>query len=122
MQPEIRQAWETMLTFLGQGKAVLVASDSYGLPTIHDFHRCDPEKTYHKSIKHLGYGLFRGRTENGEFFFDGGGAMRHADAGKPGEEGYERLSWCPLEAEAGVLKDLGYDVDAVKQIVKAKLA
>jgi hypothetical protein len=110
-----------MLELLEKGQAVLVASDSYGLPTIHNFHRRDPEKAYHKSIKHLGFGLLRGRTENGEFFFDGGAAMRHADAGKPGEEGYERLSWCPLEAVPEILKDLGYDVDAVKQIVEAKL-
>ena len=121
MQPEIRQAWETMRSLLEKGLPVLVASDEHGLPTIHNFHRRDPKKAYHKSIKHCGFGLFRGRTENGEFFFDGGGAMRLAKAGKPGEEGYEWLSWCPLEAETEVLKDLGYDVEAVKQIVEAKL-
>jgi hypothetical protein len=32
------------------------------------------------------------------------------------------LSWCPLWAEAEVLRDLGYDVEAVKQLVKAKLS
>jgi len=121
MQPEIKQAWEAMLELLEKKQAVLVASDMHGLPTIHDFHRRDPEKAYHKSIKHCGFGLFRGTTENGEFFFDGGGAMRLARAGKPGEEGYEWLSWCPLSAEPEVLEDLGYDVEAVKQIVKEKL-
>jgi len=123
MQPEIRQAWEAMLSLLEKEQAVLVASDMHGLPTIHDFYRHDPERSdgYHKSIKHCGFGLFKGRTENGEFFFDGGGAMRHAKAGTLDEEGYEWLSWCPLSAEPEVLEDLGYDVEAVKQIVKEKL-
>jgi len=121
MQPEIRQAWETMRLLLEKGTAVLVASDRHGLPTIHDFHRRDPEKAYHESIRHCGFGFFEGRTENGEFSFDGGGAMRLAKAGAPGEEGYEWLSWCPLRAEPEVLEDLGYDVEAVKQIVKEKL-
>ncbi|GAH70390.1 unnamed protein product, partial [marine sediment metagenome] len=95
MQSEIRQAWEAMLSLLEKGLPVLVASDEHGLPTIHNFCRRDPERSdrYHKSIKHCGFGLFKGTTENGEFFFDGGGAMRHAKAGTLGEEGYEWLSW-----------------------------
>jgi len=111
-----------MLVFLGRGKAVLVASDRHGLPTIHDFYRREPEKSegYHKSIRHCGFGFFEGRTEHGEFSFDAGGAMRLAKAGAP-EEGYEWLSWSPLRAEPEVLKDLGYDIEAVKQIVKKKL-
>jgi len=115
MQPEIRQAWETMLSLLERGQSVLVANDSYGLPTIHDFYRRDPEKSegYYKSIKHCGFGFFEGRTENGEFSFDGGGPMRHVSAGSYGEKGYESLSWCPLRAEAEVLRDLDYDVEAV---------
>ena len=123
MEPEIRQAWEAMLSLLEDGQGVLVASDSYGLPTIHDFYRRDPEKSeaYYKSIKHCGFGVFRGRTENGGFGFDGGGAMKHVTAGSYGEEGYESLSWCPLWAEVEVLRDLDYDVEAVKQLVKAKL-
>jgi len=123
MQPEIRQAWETMRLLLEKGQAVLVASDKQGLPTIHDFYRRDPEKSegYRKSIKHLGFGLFKGTTENGEFFFDGGGAMRHVSVGRYDEEGYEWLSWCPLSAEPEVLRDLDYDVEAGKQLVKARL-
>jgi len=123
MQPEIRQTWETMQLLLEKGQAVLVANDVYELPTIHDFYRHDPEKSegYHKSIKHHGFGFFEGETEHGKFSFDGGGAMRHVSAGSYGEEDYESLSWCPLRAEPEVLEDLGYDVDAVKQIIKAKL-
>ncbi|GAH82817.1 unnamed protein product, partial [marine sediment metagenome] len=91
--------------------------------------RRDPEKSegYYKSIRHQGFGFFEGRTEHGEFSFDGGGAMRHVSTGRYDEKGrrlpgpYESLSWCPLSAEPEVLEDLGYDVEAVKQIVKEKL-
>ena len=123
MQPEIRKAWEAILSLLERGQAVLVANDSYGLPTIHDFYRRDPQRSdgYYKSIKHCGFGFFKGRTENGEFSFDGGGAMQHVSAGSYGEEGYESLSWCPLRASAEVLRDLEYDLEAVRQIVEAKL-
>lgn len=123
MQPEIRQAWEEMLARLEKGEGVLVASDRFGLPTIHDFYRRDPEKSdgYWKSIKHCGFGFFRGRTESGEFSFDGGGAMEHVTAGNYGEEGYVSLSWSPLRAEPEVLQDLDYDIEAVKQLVKDKL-
>jgi len=130
VQPEIRQVWETILSLLEKGQAVLVASDEHGLPTIHNFYRRDPEKgdRYRKSIKHCGFGFFEGETERGEFSFDGGGAMRHVSTGRYDEKGrrlsgtpYESLSWCPLRTSPEVLEDLGYDVDAVKQIVKAKL-
>lgn len=122
MQPEIRQAWETILSLLEKGQAVLVAADRHGVPTIHNFYRRDPERSdrYHKSIKHCGFGFFQGRTEQGEFSFDGGGAMRHARA-SDGGEGYEWLSWSPLRASPEVLTDLDYDIDAIKQIIKAKL-
>ena len=124
MQLEIRQAWEAMLELLEKGQGVLVASDSYGLPTIHNFYRHDPEtaEAHYKTIKHWGFGVFKGKTENGEFGFDGGGAMKHVTAGSYGEEGYVSLSWCPLWADAEVLRDLGYDVEAVKLLVKAKLS
>jgi len=30
---------------------------------------------YYETVKHLGFGCFKGNTENGAFYFDAGGAM-----------------------------------------------
>ena len=119
MPNEIREAWETMLSYLEEGRAVVVASDSHGLPTLHNFYKQDPEKVeqYRSTIKHQGFGYFYGETENGKFEFNGGGAMMYAKA----EDG-TYLSWSPVDCSPEVLKDLDYDMEKVKEIIRAKLA
>lgn len=119
MDAKIREAWETMLSYLEEGRAVIVARDDLGLPTLHNFYKQDPEKTkqYRSTIKHLGFGYFEGHTENGKFEFNGGGAMMYAKA----EDG-TYLSWSPVDCSAEVLADLDYDMEKAKEIVRAKLA
>ena len=119
MENEIRKEWEKMLSYLEEGQAVVVASDSHGLPTLHNFYKQDPEKTeqYRKTIKHLGFGYFKGHTENGEFEFCGGGAMNYARA----EDG-TYLSWTTVNGSPEVLADLDYDIEKAKEVIRAKPA
>jgi len=113
MRPKIREAWEEILERLERGEAVLTAgSGTSGIPGIHNFY----PKRYYPSIEHCGFGFFEGRTENGKFSFDGGGAMRHVQSGE-GED-REYLSWTPLRAEKAVLEDLGFDFQAAREAVK----
>ncbi len=116
MRPEIKMGWEEILESLEGGKAVLLAGSGIsGIPGIHNFY----PKRYYPSIEHCGFGFFEGQTENGKFTFDGGGAMRYAQAGE-GED-REYLSWTPLRAEGTVLKDLGYDFQAAIEAVRRLL-
>lgn len=119
MHEEIREQWEAMLSLLEGGRAVVVASDSYGLPTLHNFYKQDPEKTerYRQTIKHLGFGHFKGETESGEFGFCGGGAMSFARA----EDG-TYLSWSEVTGTPEVLADLDFDLEEEKEIIRKILA
>ena len=111
--PKIKLAWEEILERLERGEAVLLAgSGTSGIPGIHSFY---PQK-YYSSIEHCGFGFFEGKTENGKFSFDGGGLMRHVQAGEGEDMKY--LSWTPLRAERAVLEDLGYDFQAAIEAVK----
>ena len=106
MHPEVRKGWEEVKRLLDGGDAVIIAGgEVYGLPSLHNFY----PKRYYASIRHVGFGFFEGRTERGEFSFDGGGAMRHFQGG---EGAY--LSYSPLRASAEVLEDLGYDLEAAR--------
>ena len=114
--PEIKSAWEDILEKLERGEAVLLAGSGIsGIPGIHNFY---PQK-YYPSIKHCGFGLFEGRTEHGKFSFDGGGTMRHVQAGEG--ENRKSLSWTPIRAEGVVLEDLGYDFQAAIEAVRSLL-
>ena len=119
MHEVIREQWEAMLSLLEGGRAVVVASDSYGLPTLHNFYKQDPEKTerYRQTIKHLGFGHFKGETESGEFGFCGGGAMSFARA----EDG-TYLSWSEVTGTPEVLADLDFDLEEEKEIIRKILA
>ncbi len=119
MNSVIREAWETMLSYLEDGRAVIVASDSHGLPTLHNFYKQDPEKTeqYRGTIKHQGYGFFFGETENGRFEFCGGGAMQSVR-----DETGKYFSWSAVDASPEVLADLDFDIEKMKEIIRAKLA
>ena len=113
MNPKIRRGWEEILDRLERGGAIIIVGEErYRLPDLHNFY----PKRYYKSIKHCGFGHFVGNTEHGTFSFDGGGAMRHFQ----GED--EWLSYSPLRASPEVLKDLEYDIEKVKAIVKEILA
>jgi len=118
MEIQIREAWEKMLSFLEEGRAVVVAQDDQGLPTLHNFYRQNPEKAqqYWETIKHLGFGCFKGYTEHGEFQFCGGGAMHHVQTGS------RYLSWSPVDGSPEVIADLDYDIEKAKETIKAKLA
>lgn len=56
------------------GRIVVVADRSLGLPTIHDF----PSD----STQHLGYGAFKTVTPEYDALWDGGGEMMHTPSGK----------------------------------------
>lgn len=113
MHEVIREQWEAMLSLLEEGRAVVVASDSYGLPTLHNFYKQDPEKRYFPTIRHLGFGHFKGETESGEFGFCGGGAMSFARAGDG-----TYLSWSEVTGTPEVLADLDFDLEAEKEIIR----
>lgn len=111
MNTEMREAWETMLSYLEEGRAIIVAGDRHGdLPELNGFNKVEG-KDY--GSRHLGFGYFEGRTEHGRFEFCGGGAMNRV-----GNE----LGWSPLDASPEVLADLGYDFEKAKAIIRAKLA
>ena len=117
MENKIREAWEKMLSYLEEGRAVVVAQDDQGLPTLHNFYKQDPEKVerYRSTIKHQGFGYFEGHTESGKFQFCGGGAMHHVQT----DSGY--LSWSPVDGSPEVLADLDYDIEKAKETIRAKL-
>jgi len=71
-----------------------------------------------KSIKHLGYGVFRGETPNGKFGFCGGGAMSHRHFKDKSYISYSRLTTDNNE----VLKDLNYPFAEVEQGLKQEIA
>ena len=117
----VLKGWEDILNLLEKGTAIIVAGgEKYNIPSLHNFYRKNPDKAdrYWKSIEHLGFGYFKGYTEHGKFEFDGGGAMRHYYDEDNKKETYESLSYSPLRADKEVLKDLDYDIDSVKEIVK----
>ena len=104
-----REVYQKLLDRMSTG-AILTAGEIHeDIPTIHSL----PGK-YHSSVRHLGFGVFTGKTENGEFQFDGGGAMRRESA--PENEYF--LSWCPLTASPEVLDNLGYDKAQVTAALK----
>lgn len=112
MEPEIRKGFMVILDILNRGQAVLVVNKYATKADIPDIHNFYPKK-YYKSIRHLGFGFFEGRTEHGTFSFDGGGAMRHIQGEK------EWISWTPLRVEnEKVLEDLGYNIEVVKERVR----
>ncbi len=115
MHEVIREQWEAMLSLLEEGRPVVVASDSYGLPTLHSFYKQDPEKTerYRQTIKHLGFGHFRGETENGQFGFCGGGAMSFAR-----DPDGDYISWSEVTGTPEVLADLDFDLEEEKEIIR----
>ena len=98
------EALNKLLEKVSEGQAVLTAREIHkDIPTIHNV-----SGKYHDSVDHLGYGLFKGNTESGEFTFDGGSAMN-----RTGE-----ISWTILKADKDVLKDLKYDLKKVKKALE----
>lgn len=98
--------YRKLLDYLEEEDAAILTAGTIhkDIPTIHDFY---PAR-YYKSIDHMGFGFFEGRTESGTFSFDGGGAMRR--------NGW--ISWTPLRATKEVLADLGYSREKVKKALK----
>lgn len=109
-----KEVLEKLLADLEQGDARLIlGADDERLPTIHNFY---PRK-YYESIVHCGFGFFEGKTEKGAFSFDGGGAMHDAHF-----EDKTWIAWSPLRARPEVLKDLGYDFEKVKSVLREIIA
>jgi hypothetical protein len=106
-----KEVFETLLKRVNEGTAILMVSIEKfePIPTIHNFY---PEK-YYSSINHLGFGVFKGSTEHGDFTFCGGGAMEHHNFGEN-----DWIAWTSLDGSPEVLKDLGYDFEAVKGKLK----
>jgi len=101
-------AYKKLLQKVTSGTPILTAGEIHDdIPTIHTF-----AKKYHSSVKHLGYGMFRGETPNGQFTFDAGGAMN-----RDGD-----ISWTTLDADKNVLRDLGYNMSKVKKALKELLS
>jgi len=100
-----------LLQKVEQGESVLIVGlDDPRIPNIHNFY----PKKYYESIEHQGFGFFQGKTEHGTFSFDGGGMMCHYDL-----DGGGWISWSPLRSEnPEVLKDLEYDFEKVKTVLK----
>jgi len=91
---------------------IIVGLDDKRIPNLHNF---IPER-YRDSVKHCGFGLFKGKTEHGDFHFLAGGAMIHYNF----NDG-SWLSWSPIDTTDEVIADLGYDfnrvIKALKQII-----
>jgi len=102
------KALQLLLKYIKKGKPILTAQDIHkDVPTIHNF-----AGRYRSSVEHLGYGLFKGQTNNGEFDFDAGGAMNR-DGG---------ISWTTLRADNRVLRDLHYDMRKVRSALEELIA
>jgi len=71
-----------------------------------------------KSVRHLGFGVFKGKTENGEFGFCGGGAMAHR---RFKDKSYISFSYIDTDNKE-VLKDLNYPFNEVEQALKEEIA
>jgi hypothetical protein len=96
-----QEALVKMLAMVTTGDGVLTAGEIHpDIPTIHNVsHRDGARLKSTVEVSHCGFGLFKGVSPNGhEFFFDGGGAMRRAEADEVGEG----FSWCPFTAGSGV--------------------
>ena len=105
-----KEAYQKLLEYVQKGTAILTAQDIHrDVPTIHNFE--GPGRKYHNTVDHMGYGMFKGHTEHGDFVFDAGGAMNH-------DEG---ISWTTLDASREVLRDLGYDFRRVERALKQLL-
>jgi len=71
-----------------------------------------------KSVRHLGFGVFTGKTPNGFFGFCGGGAMSNRRFKDKSYIGYTVIS---IDNEE-VLKDLNYPFDLVEKELKEEIA
>jgi len=58
----------------------------------------------HKTVEHLGWGVFRGRTKHGTFTFCAGGAMAHYRF----SDGWVSYTTVTVDSKA-VIEDIGYD-------------
>lgn len=121
--PEI--AYRELLVLMGvtggEDRIVLLSGGAQPaglrLPTIHNVGT--PEWTggadYRPTVVHCGFGLFRGQTPAGRFYFEAGGAM----SALRDDHGALILSWSLLQVDnAAVLADLGLDHGALLASVK----
>jgi len=110
-----REVLEYLLNkYIKQKKPILIVGlENKNIPNIHNFY---PGK-YYETIKHCGFGLFKGKTPNGAFYFNAGGAMIHFSFGN------SWLSFTPLSVEnEKVLQDLNYDFERVEKALIAEIA
>ena len=113
MNENKREVYQKLLNELNERAAILTSGEIHeDIPTIHNF-----TGQYHPTVKHMGFGFFFGKTENGEFQFEGGGALRRERI----DDKYF-LSWCPLSASQVVLDDLNYDKPKVVAALESLIA
>jgi hypothetical protein len=109
----LNEAKEQMLKKLDDGLGVLVSVPGLGIHTIHEISPYEGSGLQSLTeVVHCGFGLFRSSTPSGEFYFNGGGAMERCDL----------FAWTDLWAKNGntseILKDLGYDVTLVREVIE----
>jgi hypothetical protein len=101
--------FQELLDAVNEGRAVLVASADYGLPTIHDVgHSLKTQG----EVTHCGWGLFVAKVLHKEVSFDAGGAMKRSG----------KVSWTYLRADDMQLQFMGYDRDEVKATLEKLIA
>ena len=106
-----KEALQRMVDYLGEGIAVLATNKLVPeLPTLEDI-----AGPYRSSVRHLGFGCFKGETPNGSFTFDGGGAMYRVTK----DDGSYAWSWSTVSASPAVYADLGIDLDKIKEELAA---
>jgi len=100
--------YQVLLDKVNEGHAILTAGRIHDdIPTIHD---CGHSLKSDIDIVHCGFGLFRGRILDQDYFFDAGGAMnRITDSNSDYIE-----SWTILSASHDQLITMGYNIESVK--------
>ena len=103
--------YSVLINELKQGNAVLVAGSEHGIPALHNIGNGSNCKIKTDTeVIHCGYGLFASTVDGEEISFDAGRAMQRES----------EYSWTPLRASANQLKSMGYDIQAVLEILESK--
>lgn len=123
MDADKKTILERLLEYIRQRKPlIIVGLDNKRLGdkvTLHSQHLgIGVEGRFWKSVKHLGFGCFEGRTPHGKFGFEGGGAMSHYSF-----PGGSWISYSVMTVEnEEVLNDLNYPFEDVEQTLQQEIS
>lgn len=114
---------ERLLEYVQQRKPVIIVGFNNkklgDKVTLHSQHLgIGVDGRFWKSVRHLGFGTFEGRTPHGAFRFEGGGAMSHYSFP---DKSWISYSLMQVESEE-VLKDLNYPFEEVEQALKEEIS